>query len=110
MEEGKSLIMNENVNDSVTVENLIEKYDSLSISEKRKELGREVAEMIIVIQKLISDTIAGVNISNLEDFNNLFDGESSESDYLTGFYEDLLNFKELLGMYLDKVVLPNYED
>ncbi len=103
--------MNEEMlEEEVTLADLVESYDDLSVSEKRKELGREVAEMTIVIQKLISDLGGGVNVSNLEDFNNLFDGEASESDYLTGFYEDILTFKEMLGAYLDHVVLPKYDD
>lgn len=56
--------------------------------------------------------MSGMNLPNvsLEEFNNLYDGYSSESEYLTGLYEDILNFKELLGIYLSKTAIESYED
>ena len=43
--------MNEN---NIRIKDVVESYDKLLISNKRKELGREIAEMTILIQKLLN--------------------------------------------------------
>ena len=45
----------------------------------------------------------------MDEFNNLYDGTTSEDVYLSGLYEDFINFKELLSIYLDKVIADKYE-
>lgn len=97
--------------ENITIKDLIASYDVLDISDKRKELGRELTEMTVIIKKLLDD-LSGIGLQNvsLEEFNNLYEGHSSESEYLTGLYEDILNFKELLGIYLSKTAIESYED
>ena len=87
------------------LDDLVKDYSKLDLKEKRVELGKEIAETTLVVKKLINDLIPEENnLPNaVEDFNNLFSGVSSEEEYLTGLYEDVLEFKEVLGFYLDKV-------
>lgn len=88
---------------------LIDSFSNLDVSDKRKELGRELAEATVVVYKLLAD-ITGVNhIPNMDEFNNLYDGTVSEDEYLTGFYEDFLNYKELLAIYLSKALADKYK-
>lgn len=83
---------------------LIKSFSNLPISDKRKELGREISELTVVIYKLLAD-ITNVNgIPDMDEFNNLYDSKISEDEYLTGLYEDLINYKELLGIYLSKAL------
>jgi len=97
--------MNENINE------LINSYNDLTINDKRKELGREIAELSIVIKQLISyQTGIPLNESLLNDYNNLYDGNLSENDYLTGLYEDVINLKEDLGLYFSKNEFDEYEE
>lgn len=91
-----------------TRKNLVDAYNKLDIADKRKELGKELTESSIMLYKLLTD-ITNINaIPNLDEFNNLYDSSMKESEYLTGFYEDFLNFKELLAIYLDKVISDKY--
>lgn len=89
----------------ISVKEVINSYDKLQISDKRKELGREISEMTIIIQKILNDiTNQEIFTSDiLSEFDNLYNSKITESEYLTGLYEDVLNFKELLGMCLDKL-------
>lgn len=97
--------MNENINE------LINSYNDLTINDKRRELGREIAELSIVIKQLISfQTGIPLNESLLNDYNNLYDGNLSENDYLTGLYEDVINLKEDLGLYFSKNEFDEYEE
>lgn len=91
--------------EKVTIKEVINCYDKLSISNKRKELGREIAEMTILIQKLLNNITAQEVFKEdiIKNFENLYDGTTSENNYLTGLYEDILCFKELLGISLDKL-------
>ena len=90
-------------------EQLVAAYANLSVSDKRKELGRELAEASIMIYKLLSDITGVESMPNMDEFNNLYDGTTSEDVYLSGLYEDFINFKELLSIYLDKVIADKYE-
>lgn len=83
---------------------LIDAYSQLDISMKRKELGRELAEATVIIYKLLANVTGVNNVPNMDEFNNLYDGTISEDQYLTGFYEDFLNYRELLAIYLDKTI------
>lgn len=83
---------------------LIDAYSQLDVSTKRKELGRELAEATVMVYKLLSDVTGVNNVPNMDEFNNLYDGTISEDQYLTGFYEDFLNYRELLAIYLDKTI------
>lgn len=97
---------------SLTLKDLIDSYNNLSVGEKRKELGREIAELSIVVYKLLSDLDDKLLISEktLEQFDNLYNVKTSEGEYLTGLYEDIVNLKELLGIYFNKTVAIGYED
>lgn len=93
------------------INELISSYDKLAINDKRRELGREIAELSIVIKQLISyQTGIPLNESLLNDYNNLYDGNLSENDYLTGLYEDVINLKEDLGLFLSKNIFDEYEE
>lgn len=98
--------MNEN---NIRIKDVVESYDKLLISNKRKELGREIAEMTILIQKLLNYITAQDFFEEdmIKNFDNLYDGTITEDKYLTGLYEDILNFKKLLGICLIKMDLNN---
>lgn len=89
----------------INIKEVINSYDKLEISDKRKELGREISEMTIIIEKILNDiTNEEIFTSEvLSEFDNLYNTKITESEYLTGLYEDVLNFKELLGICLDKL-------
>lgn len=89
--------------------NLVEAFSNLSLNDKRKELGRELAEATIVIHKLLMDVTNNTSQFDIDEFKNLYDGQLSENDYLTGFYEDFISYKELLSIYLDKIIDNYYE-
>ena len=81
---------------------LITAFDNLSISEKRKEIGRELSETMLLIYEYVKQISNIEGEMNLDDFLNLYDSKLNEDQYLTFFYEDFLNFKELLAIYLSK--------
>jgi hypothetical protein len=83
--------------------NLIEAYDELSLGEKRKELGKEIAEVTIVTQKLISDIVPNYQVKSTDEYTNLFDESVDENKYLTGLYQDVIEFKDILATYLEVV-------
>ena len=91
-------------------EKLVRSYDSLTTSDKRKELGREIAEITIVTEKLLSDINPNYSIKSMDDYNNLFEESTPEDKYLTGLYEDVIELKEELGIYFEKVTGTYYED
>lgn len=83
---------------------LVEQYSTLELSDKRRELGKEITETMIVLKKLIdeSDMNANLEYDKLDEYTNLYQTTTSEDDYLTGLYEDIMNMKELLAIYLSK--------
>ncbi len=83
--------------------NLIEAYDELSLGDKRKELGKEIAEVTIVTQKLISDIVPNYQAKSTDEYTNLFDESVDENKYLTGLYQDVIEFKDILATYLEVV-------
>ena len=83
--------------------NLIEAYNELSLGEKRKELGKEIAELTIVTQKLISDIVPNYQAKTTDEYTNLFDESVDENKYLTGLYQDVIEFKDILATYLEVV-------
>ena len=91
-------------------EQLISAYDNLSVSEKRKELADEFAELILVVKKLQQDM--QINIENYIniDLKKLYDGVIDESNYLTNLYTNVINLKGELAEYLDKIVDLLYEE
>ena len=82
---------------------LIEAYNELSLGEKRKELGKEIAEVTIVTQKLISDIVPNYQAKSTDEYTNLFDESVDENKYLTGLYQDVIEFKDILATYLEVV-------
>ena len=93
------------------LQDLINSYDALTLTEKRRELGREIAETIIVLKQILAQQ-TGLELKEelLKDFNNLYDGTSGESEYLTGLYEDIIDLKETLGLILSKNIFEEYEE
>ena len=89
---------------------LIDSYDQLPIDEKRRELGREIAEMTLITQQLIKDIKPDFPVKDMDEFENLFEGTTSESEYLTGLYEDVIELKENLGGYCDFATSLYYDD
>ena len=94
-----------------TLSDVINAYDDLDVSTKRKELGIEISELAIVVKQLLNDLSENgdiFNVNALDDYENLYNGLISEGEYLTGLYEDVLILKELLGIYFDKVLNAVY--
>lgn len=89
--------------------NLISAFSKLDVTDKRKELGRELSESTILIYKLLADITSDAIQPDIDNFNNLYDNKLSEDDYLTGLYEDFIDYQELLSIYLDKVLKDKYE-
>ena len=88
---------------------LLEEYESLPLIDKRKKLGKEIAEMTFVTEKMIADIMPGYEVKPIEEYDNLFDGTTSEDDYLVGLYDDLLDLQEALAVYYDFVTNFYYE-
>ena len=89
---------------------LIESYNELSLGEKRKELGKEIAEVTIVTQKLIHDIVPNYTAKATDEYTNLFDENVEEEKYLTGLYQDIIEFKDILATYLEIVTDMYYSN
>ena len=50
--------------EKVTIKDLISSYNELETSDKRKELGREITEMTIVLKKILGD-MSSMNLPNV---------------------------------------------
>ena len=74
------------------------------MKEKRRELGKEITEAMVVLKKLINDSDFAANLEydNLDEYSNLYQSTTTEDEYLSGLYEDVLNLKEILAIYLSK--------
>ena len=81
---------------------LFKSFATLDITSKRRELGRELSEVYILIYQYIKSMTMNTEEINLDEFLNLYDGNLTEDEYLNGYYEDFMNFKDLLSIYLDK--------
>ncbi len=90
-------------------EQLLSAYNSLDISMKRKELADEFTELVFVIKKLQKDIDINEDSDINTDLKKLYDGIISEDEYLNGVYINIINFKEELAKYLDKVTDVFYE-
>ncbi len=78
---------------------LMEEYIKLSIPDKRKMLGRTIAEMTFMTEKLLKDLNNDYQVKPMEEYDNLFDGNTSEEEYLNGLYEDVLELQDVMGSY-----------
>lgn len=94
----------------VTKKELMETYEQLSLGDKRKELGREIAEMTLVTQKLISDFNSQYKIKSMDEFVNLFEESTSEEKYLSGLYQDVVELEESISEYYNLISTLYYED
>ena len=90
--------------------NLIEAYDELDLGDKRKELGKEIAEATIVVQKLISEIVPNYQAKPTDEYTNLFDESIDENEYLSGLYQDVIEFKDILASYLEIVTDMYYSN
>ncbi len=90
--------------------NLIEAYDELDLGDKRKELGKEIAEATIVVQKLISEIVPNYQAKPTNEYINLFDESIDENKYLSGLYQDVIEFKDILASYLEIVTDMYYSN
>ena len=88
---------------------LIIAYKDLDIIDKRRELAEEFIEFLGVIKKLRDDMEITEPI-NLVLVKKLYDTSSSEEEYLTAIYENVLNVKEELSVYLNNIVDLLYEE
>ena len=88
----------------VGLSELVREYKKLPVDEKRKELGKEITEVMVVLKKLIDEDLDTVNMdyNNLDEYTNMYQTSTSEDEYLSGLFEDVLNMKELMGIYLSK--------
>ena len=80
---------------------LIRTYSLLSIGDKRRELGREITELTVVMQNLISNIVPNYNFKEVDEYTNLFDKSIDEDKYFTGLYQDVIEFKDILATYLE---------
>lgn len=85
-------------------------YNNLDINQKRKELADEFTELVFMIKKLQNDVGVQNDINTNEDLKKLFDGISNEEKYMTGLYVNILNLKDELGLYLNKIIDLLYEE
>ena len=46
----------------------------------------------------------------MEDFVNLFEEATNESEYLTGLYQDVIELKEIFGEYLSLITNIYYNE
>ena len=81
----------------------IVEYENLSLVDKRKKLGKEIAEMTYLTEDLIHDLSPSFEVKPIEEYDNLFDANLSEEKYLDGLYEDLLDLQEVMGLYFTTV-------
>lgn len=88
---------------------LIDAYKNLDINDKRNELADEFTEFIGIINKLKKDVEIDENV-NLSPLKKLYDKTENEEGYLCFIYENILNVKEELAEYLDKVIDLYYEN
>ncbi len=100
------------VGDNFMFNDLINSYDKLDVSEKRKELGREIAELSIVFRKLLNDLGGGISMGDdfLEKFSDLYDNKATESEYLTNLYKEIMKIKELIGIYFNNTLINDYSE
>lgn len=87
---------------------LITAYKDLDIIDKKRELAEEFIEFLGIIKKLRDDMEIDEPI-NLSLVKKLYDTTSSEEEYLTAIYENVLNVKEELSVYLNNIVDLLYE-
>lgn len=92
------------MDNTIELEDLKKEYNKLPLKEKRRELGKEITETMVVIKKLINDSDFAANLEydNLDEYSNLYQSTTTEDEYLSGLYEDVLNLKEILAIYLSK--------
>lgn len=92
------------MDNTIELEDLKNEYNKLPLKEKRRELGKEITETMVVIKKLINDSDFAANLEydNLDEYSNLYQSTTTEDEYLSGLYEDVLNLKEILAIYLSK--------
>lgn len=105
----------DNIEDNAiaTLQDVVTAYDTLDVSDKRKELGIELTELTVVVKQLLNDISEQgqvLNVNSLEEYENLYSGLISEGEYLTGLYEDVLILKELLGIYFSKIMPAIYDN
>ena len=91
-------------------EQLLEAYSNLDISQKRKQIAEEITELVLVIKKLQKDMQIDSDVDNNTDLKKLYDGIKNEDEYLTILYSNIINIKDELATYLDKVVDILYEE
>lgn len=87
---------------------LLDAYNNLTLIQKRKELAEEFTELLGVINKLKED-IGVLEKIDLNPLKKLYDTNISEDEYISSIYENMLNLKEELATYLDKVTDLYYE-
>lgn len=88
---------------------LLDAYNNLTLIQKRKELAEEFTELLGVINKLKED-IGVLEKIDLNPLKKLYDTNISEDEYISSIYENMLNLKEELAEYLDKVIDLYYEN
>ncbi len=90
--------------------NLVEEYVLKPLPEKRRELGKTIAEMTFMTEKLLHDLNTDYEVKPVQDYDNLFDPATSEEEYLNGLYEDVLELQDVMGAYYTFATSLYYED
>lgn len=89
---------------------LISAFSQLSLSDKRKAIGRELTETTMMFKTLLSNISEEAVPDNVDEYKNLFDSDLTEDEYLTGYYEDFLYFKNIMSAYLNAITIDKYEN
>ena len=91
-------------------EELMTSFADLSLEEKRKEFGWEITEMQLMLDTLIKELAPDYQPKDQSEYDNLFDATTSEEEYLTGLYDDVMELKDTLATYCEVVTSAYYED
>ena len=61
--------------------------------------------LIMMCSLFVGGCYQDLEKNSLDEYDNLFDSNLTETDYLTGLYEDIINLKDILGLYLSTVII-----
>lgn len=81
----------------------VEYFKQMEISDKRKEIIRNINEVTIMFDMLASESNLELSYLKSNAITKLNDGHESEDDYLEALLVYIENAKSVLGQYLSKI-------
>ena len=81
----------------------IDAFKQMEVSDKRKEIIRNINEITAVFDTLASESNIQLSYLKSNEVNGLKDGNESEDDYLEALLIYIENAKSVLGQYLAKI-------